>query len=444
MNHHKHPAARFTEPGAWRWGVRYGAMGYPLAFVALPLYVLLPNHYAVVLGAPLAGLGAVLLGTRAVDAIMDPWIGRVCDRGFERSAHWVWALAAVSTVLMWLGLWALLFPPEAVRVAGTGALLAWATGGLFVTSTAFSVATVAHQSWGARLGGNEAQRARVVAWREALGLLGVVTASILPSLAGLPALMGVFAAALVLGLWAWRWANPPAPTAAQSVAASMAASPWRHRGFSRLMLVFVVNGTASAIPATLVLFFIQDRLGAEPVWQGVFLLLYFLAAALSMPLWARAAGRWGLVRSWLLGMGLSVAAFVWAVTLGTGDTWAFAAVCVGSGLALGADLTAPSALLNGVIDDVGERGRSEGVFFGWWNLATKLNLALAAGLALPLLSWLGYTPGATDPQALQTLTIAYSVLPCALKVLAAALLYQWCVRTPLVGAPRVPRSRSEP
>ena len=215
MNHHKHPAARFTEPGAWRWGVRYGAMGYPLAFVALPLYVLLPNHYAVVLGAPLAGLGAVLLGTRAVDAVMDPWIGRVCDRGFERSAHWVWALAAVSAVLMWLGLWALLFPPEAVRVAGTGALLAWATGGLFVTSTAFSVATVAHQSWGARLGGNEAQRARVVAWREALGLLGVVTASILPSLAGLPALMGVFAAALVLGLWAWRWATPPAPMAAQ-------------------------------------------------------------------------------------------------------------------------------------------------------------------------------------------------------------------------------------
>jgi Na+/melibiose symporter-like transporter len=186
----------------------------------------------------------------------------------------------------------------------------------------------------------------------------------------------------------------------------------------------------------LVLFFIQDRLGAEPAWQGVFLLLYFLAAALSMPLWAKAVGRWGLARSWLLGMALSVAAFVWAVTLGTGETWAFAAVCVGSGLALGADLTAPSALLNGVIDEVGERGRTEGVFFGWWNLATKLNLALAAGLALPVLAWWGYTPGTNDPQALQTLTIAYSVLPCVLKLLAAALLFQWWVRTPT--------TRSEP
>jgi Na+/melibiose symporter-like transporter len=406
-------------------------MGYPLAFVALPLYVLLPNHYAVVLGAPLAGLGLVLLGTRALDAFMDPWIGRWCDRQFNRSAWRVWAMAAVSALVMWLGLWALLFPPEAVRAHGESAVLGWAAMGLFVTSTAFSVATVAHQSWGARLGGNEPQRTRVVAWREGLSLFGVVSASILPSVAGLPALMGVFGAALGIGLLAWRWANPPTATSLSAKSAqAVAASPWQHRAFVRLLWVFVLNGTASAIPATLVLFFIQDRLGADAAWQGVFLLLYFLAAALSMPLWARAAERWGLVRSWLLGMGLSVAAFVWAVSLGTGDTWAFAAVCVGSGLALGADLSAPSALLNGVIDEVGERGRSEGVFFGWWSLATKLNLALAAGLALPLLAWWGYTPGATDPQALQTLTVAYSVLPCVLKLLAAALLYQWWVRAP--------------
>jgi GPH family glycoside/pentoside/hexuronide:cation symporter len=36
--------------------------GLPLAFVALPLYVLLPNHYAREFGMPLATLGAVLLG----------------------------------------------------------------------------------------------------------------------------------------------------------------------------------------------------------------------------------------------------------------------------------------------------------------------------------------------------------------------------------------------
>ena len=30
--------------GGWADGLRYGGLGLPLAFVALPLYVILPNH----------------------------------------------------------------------------------------------------------------------------------------------------------------------------------------------------------------------------------------------------------------------------------------------------------------------------------------------------------------------------------------------------------------
>ena len=57
-----------------------------------------------------------------------------------------------------------------------------------------------------------------------------------------------------------------------------------------------------------------------------------------------------------------------------------------------------------------------------------LNLALAAGVALPLLGSLGYAPGARDAHALQTLTWAYCLLPCALKLLAAGLLYTLIIR----------------
>jgi Na+/melibiose symporter-like transporter len=122
-------------------------------------------------------------------------------------------------------------------------------------------------------------------------------------------------------------------------------------------------------------------------------------------------------------MGLSVAVFGWVAWLGAGDWPWFLLVCALSGAALGADLVLPPALLAGLIGDAGERGRSEGSFMGWWGFATKLNLALAAGLALPLLSWFGYAPGQQDPQALWALTLAYAVLPCVLKLAAAALLY---------------------
>ena len=45
-------------------GLRYGLLGLPLAFAALPLYVILPNHYAREFGVPLATLGALLLAAR--------------------------------------------------------------------------------------------------------------------------------------------------------------------------------------------------------------------------------------------------------------------------------------------------------------------------------------------------------------------------------------------
>jgi glycoside/pentoside/hexuronide:cation symporter, GPH family len=63
--------------GGWRQGLKYGALGLPLAFVALPLYVVLPNHYASAYGIPLATLGALLLAARLLDAFADPLIGRL-------------------------------------------------------------------------------------------------------------------------------------------------------------------------------------------------------------------------------------------------------------------------------------------------------------------------------------------------------------------------------
>jgi glycoside/pentoside/hexuronide:cation symporter, GPH family len=81
-----------------------------------------------------------------------------------------------------------------------------------------------------------------------------------------------------------------------------------------------------------------------------------------------------------------------------------------------------------VIQRAGHGQRLEGAYFGWWNFATKLNLALAAGIALPLLGVFGYTPGAQDAGALQALTLAYCLLPCGLKLIAASLLWMLWIR----------------
>jgi Na+/melibiose symporter-like transporter len=71
-------------------------------------------------------------------------------------------------------------------------------------------------------------------------------------------------------------------------------------------------------------------------------------------------------------------------------------------------------------DTIAQDGASgaEGSYFGPWNTVTKLNLALAAGLALPALEGTGYTSGA--PATATYLPGAYCLIPCFLKLLAIA------------------------
>ncbi len=400
-----------------RDGWRYGLLGLPLAFVALPLYVLLPNHYAREAGVPLALLGTVLLAARLADAFIDPLIGRWVDRLYQRSTQAVLLFGAGCALVLAAGFALLFYPPAGDPLRA----VAWAGATLALTYFGYSGLSVAHQSWGAMLGGDEARRSRVVAWREGLGLIGVLLASAAPLLLGIPVTVVMFSLLLAAGWLAWRAGLRPLPSA-QAAQASLW-EPLRRPAFRRLLAVFVLNGIASAVPATLVLFFLQDRLQVDANVQPVFLAAYFLAAALAIPLWLRLVRRIGLARTWMAGMALSIAAFLWTMTLGAGDAWLFLVVCLASGVALGTDLALPGALLAGVIAQAGDQGRSEGAYFGWWNFATKLNLALAAGLDLPLLELAGYAPGARDESALQALAWAYCLLPCVLKLAAAAGLY---------------------
>ena len=113
--------------GGWAQGLRYGGLGLPLAFVALPLYVILPNHYASEFGVPLATLGALLLGARLLDAVADPWIGRSVDGWFAHSLARVLAVALAAALVLAAGFRGLFFPAGAghARRCWRGAPRCW-------------------------------------------------------------------------------------------------------------------------------------------------------------------------------------------------------------------------------------------------------------------------------------------------------------------------------
>ncbi len=401
----------------------YGLFGLPLALVALPVYVMVPQLYAGSLRMPLATVGAILLGARVLDAFIDPLLGRWMDSARQTRGYAGFVL--LSLPLLAAGFVALMLPPRLEQAM----LAAWFGASLVLVYAGYSIATIAHNSWGASLTQQRGERARLTATREGCALAGVVLAAILPPLSGLAGVAIAFVVLLLAGaLLLLRQA--PRPHAAADTSASDADRQPRHwllplsvPRFRWLFAVYAMNGIAASVPATLFLFFASDKLQL-PQYAPLFLLLYFASGGLALPLWTRLAARTGEARAWLLAMLLAIVAFLWTAQLSPGALLPFALICMLTGAALGADLALPPALLAGVIGAAGHGGEHEGSYFGLWSWMTKMNLALAAGIALPLLEWLGYAPGVTDDAALSALTIGYAVLPCLLKAGAALLLWR--------------------
>ena len=402
----------------------YGALGLPLAMAALPVYVHVPRLYAEVSGLSLSLLGILLLASRLADAFIDPLLGGWSDRAAKRQR-----LILLALPLLAIGMVTLLHPPQVGAAA-------WLLGSMLFTYFAFSLSSVAYQAWGAEIGRDAGERTRLTASREGFGLVGVVLAAVLPGLLapdaaqGLSRMSWLFALLLVVTAMLTLSGAPPA-TSRTPATGKLFGGLWpvlADRRFRKLLTVFIVNGIAAALPATLVLFFVDDVLHAE-AWGGAFLALYFVSGIGFLPLWVMLSRRYGQVPAWVASMIVAIVAFSWAWTLGAGDVLAFAVICLLSGAALGADLTLPAALLADIAEE--GKGRPEqaehraqaGAYFGWWNLVAKLNLALAAGLALPLLDQFGYQPGVAGSTL--ALSAVYGLLPLCFKTLAAALVWRW-------------------
>ncbi len=404
--------------------LRYGLPGFALAFAALPLYLLTPSLYAEQLGLHLAAVGVLLRATRLVDAFADPIIGRLIDRSGRHV--WVWLAGGLSVMAISLAL--LVNPPvEWLQQQShpQAVSLIWMGTTALCVSLGNSVATLAHQSWAVSWTAEPDAQRKLVASREVWSLVGVITAAVIAAQRSGPALAIVLISVGALGLWLTR--SLQLFGAKHHDRVNDQSDSWRTLlsdvAFQKLLGSFAINALANAIPATLFLFFVQDRLKLSSETAGLLLALYFIAAAASVRAWTGIMARLGARRTWQIAMAIAILSFVWALTLDEGDLIAFGIICLATGFALGAELVCPPILLGALIDRAGQRGKSEASYFGIWNLVAKLALAAAAGLVLPALSGLGYQPGSvTGAHELQALQWVYAGLPCMLKLFALGML----------------------
>ena len=404
----------------------YGALGLPLAMLGLPLYVFLPAVYAADLG--LVAVGAVLLAVRALDVATDPLLGWLSDRTRSRHGRRLPWLALGMPALLFAA-WRLFLPPADVGLAH---LALWSA----LAYLAWTAITLPYQALGAELATDYLERARFTAAREGAVLIGTLLAVAVAGVvqaqgAGAPAVLAALFTMLLVsmpaavGLAAWRLREPLAPPAVTLGWRAGVALVAGNAPFRRLLGAWLLNGMANALPATLVLLYVEHVLGLA-TWTGLFLAAYFLAGVAALPLWLALARRVGKHRAWALSMLWACLVFAAVPLLGPGDLVPFLVVCLLSGASLGADNALPAAIQADVIDHdtaAGGGGRA-GLYFGLWGMATKLALALAVGVAFPLLALVGFDPaaGASDPRAL---TWLYAALPIALKLCAVPLAWRF-------------------
>ena len=392
----------------------YALFAAMLAAAGLPIYIHAPKFYVDEYGVSLAALGAALFGLRLLDVVQDPVLGWL-SRRFQDHRRVAVLLGAALMAVSMVGLFAVTPPMSPVL------WFALTLAGLF---SGFSFLTISFYAQGVSKADSlgENGHVRLATWRETGALVGISLAAVAPvalgAATGSPfALFAlIFVVLAVLSVTAmhreWRRGTRVSEPGFRPILADPLAR--------RLLLIALLNATPVAVTSTLFLFFVESRLEA-PGWEGPLLLLFFLAAAASAPVWGKVAAAIGPKRALLLGMGLAIASFAGAAFLGAGDTALFAVICIASGAALGADMTLLPAIFATRMEEISPEA-AEG--FGLWSFVSKFTLAFAAVVLLPLLELSGFVSGAqVNPEtALTTLTLMYAVLPCGLKLIAMGLL----------------------
>ncbi|WGI22610.1 MFS transporter [Amylibacter sp. IMCC11727] len=394
---------------------RYSTFAGILAAAGLPLYIHAPKFYVDQYDLSLTSIASALLGLRMLDFIQDPILGWIIDH----LGPWRALFAGVMTALLAGAMVALFAIPAPINP------LVWFILCLAVLFTAFSALSILFYARGIVKGDaiGDDGHVRLAGWRESGALVGICLAAILPTIflslgfgAPMAAFAIVFAVACSVGVvvMSREWTGK-ARVVATNTRVLLADPVLR-----QLLVVGLLNAAPAAVSSSLFLFFVEYRLGSAEA-AGPLLLLFFLSAAASVPFWAKVAHAKGAKWTLMAGMLMAIVTFSFAVTLGDGDVWAFAVICLFSGAALGADMTLLPAMFSKRVKAVHRGG---GQAFGLWNFCAKFTLALAAVTVLPALDNAGFsTNDVNPPQVLLVLTITYAVVPSVLKIFALAVLY---------------------
>ncbi|CAN8138988.1 membrane hypothetical protein [uncultured Thiomicrorhabdus sp.] len=305
----------------------------------------------------------------------------------------------------------------------------------FYHLSGWTLVQVPHQAMNAEISLRSLNKTRLASYREAFSILGVLAVITLPVLLKVPQestdfyqlVFIVLAVMTLLGIVSLFLLKPDNEMRKLTESSSNShlslgrtlSSLWnKNRNVFAIMPSYFVNNLANAIPATLFMIFVSDYLQLSE-YTGLFLLTYFAAGILALPLWLQLSKYFDKQAVWQASMLLAGLSFIGVFTLQSGDWLGFLVICILTGVSLGVDIAMPTSIQADLTQKaLADEIPAAGLLFGIWGMLTKLSLALAIGITFPIVDW----AQSNDfiPQII--LLLLYAALPITLKILACAML----------------------
>lgn len=402
----------------------YGILGIPIAFLGFPLYIYLPTFYVEYIGLNIGIVGFILLIARLMDMVLDPFIGRITDKYNNFN------IILISSFFVLIGLFFLIKPIYFTAI--------WLFCFSLITYISYSFVMIPYLTLNSRLSNNSVDNTKLAFSREIFIIIGVLLALLFPYIFSisqdskkslellLNTILIIFPIiSIIFYLKLKHQEKKEEKTQEKNFfeAINIFFNNFPHH--KKLFIAFLLNNLANALPATLFLFFVKYILDLEDK-TGFFLIIYFLSAILTFPLWIKLSSKLSKKRTWILSMIIASSAFIFIPFLNQDDFSYFIVICIFTGMCLGADMALPSSIQADVAQESKKNHNDiSGILFGFLAMITKFSLALAVAISFITLEFTSFDTQNINENSLTAIIVLYSIVPIIFKVCSIILLSKY-------------------
>ncbi len=396
--------------------ISYSLLAFCLSFIGLPIYIYLPSYYTGNFDISLQTIALILLITRLVDTIQDPIIGIVSDK-FEPIKKKI-----ICYLSPFLGVaFLLLFYP-----VGNFNIAWWLVILLIITYSLFSIIYINYQSYAVNFSDDYYLKTKIIAFREVAFIIGIIFAAAAPSILfeyfteiDSFLIIGVIYIALISIFAMIFYFFAPKNTNKAEKSDNNMLELLKNPALRKYFTIFLLNSISSAIPAVLILFFVERILGVKML-TGLFLILYFSGLLIGVFIWTKLSKILGdKIKTFIISILFTVLTFSWCFFLKEGDIFYYSIICILSGIGFGGDFALAFSILTDIIQK-NKLSKNKSAIFGVTNFTIKISLTLSSAI---LIYFIGEFKDNPILQA-NFISFSYALLPMIFRIGSVIILYK--------------------